>query len=42
LTAKPNASLPVKDFRICAAAAEKTLCPEKYSGKGGARKGGSW
>jgi hypothetical protein len=31
----PNASLPVNDFRISAAAALKVLWPEVNSGKGG-------
>ena len=35
VTDTPNVSLPVKDLRTSAAAAEKTLCPEKYSGNGG-------
>jgi hypothetical protein len=42
VTAKPKVSRPVKDFRISAAAAENTLCPEKYSGKGGEMDGGGW
>ena len=37
VTESPKASLPVKDFRTSAPAAEKTLCPEKYSGNGGVR-----
>ena len=42
ITEKPRASLPVQDFRISAPAAEKTLWPEKNSGKGGVTTDESW
>jgi hypothetical protein len=42
VTESPKASLPVKDFRISAPAAEKMLWPEKYSGNGGVTTLESW
>jgi hypothetical protein len=38
----PKTSLPVKDFKTSAPAAEKTLCPEKNSGNGGVTTVETW
>ncbi len=38
----PSVSFPVKELKISAPAAEKMLCPEKYSAKGGVTVVASW